>query len=252
MHHETLEYFDGQQKLLGELFYDETRRGPGKNPNQRQAILVFPAFEGRGEFALTVAQKLAEQGYIALAVDMYGDGVVAQTLDECLRLISPFLKDRSLVRKRALLAYSTLKKFSGLSIPQISGIGFCFGGMCVLEIARSGEALNSAISVHGVLSKSDLPNSTIKSKILIIQGYRDPQVPADILPQFAQEMEAAGSPDWVFTYLGHAKHSFTDIHTGSFDPAREQKMGREYNQLAAERAFQYSLDFLRENFDRQD
>ena len=83
---------------------------------------------------------------------MYGDGVVAQTLDDCLRLISPFLKDRSLVRKRALLAYSNLKKFSGLPISLMSGIGFCFGGMCVLEIARSGEALNSAISVHGVLS----------------------------------------------------------------------------------------------------
>ena len=67
MHRETLEYFDGQQKLLGELFYDETRLGPGKKPNERQAILVFPAFEGRGDFALAVAQKLAEQGYIAFS-----------------------------------------------------------------------------------------------------------------------------------------------------------------------------------------
>ena len=89
----------------------------GVIPYERQAILVFPAFEGRGDFALTVAQKFAEQGYIALAVDMYGDGVVAQTLDDCLRLISPFLKDRSLVRKMCFISLFKPEEIFGFIHP---------------------------------------------------------------------------------------------------------------------------------------
>lgn len=240
MHHETLEYLDGQQKLKSELFYDKSWQGTGK----RSAILVFPAFEGTGEFAWTVAEKFAKQGYVTLAVDMYGERAVAKTLEACFRLISPFLQDRHLVRRRSVLAYSALKNCAEFSIDKIGAIGFCFGGMCVLEVARSGENLAAAVSVHGILSKSELPSSPIKSKILILQGYLDPQVPANALTQFAQEMQTAGEPDWIFSYFGHAQHSFTDPRAGSYDPVKEKTMGREFNPLAAERAFRYALDFF--------
>lgn len=242
MHSENIEYLDGQQKLLGKLIYDKSKHGDSERP----AILVFPAFEGLSEFALKYAENFANQGYIAFAADMYGNAAEAHTIEGCLELVAPFLQDRSLVRRRALLAFATLKKLKLVAKNKIGAVGFCFGGMCVLEIARSGENLAAGISVHGVLSKANLPTSPIKSRLLILQGYQDPQAPPDSLPKFAHEMDAAGTPDWVFTFFSHAKHSFTDIKAGTLDPTREQKMGREYNPLAAERAWRYSLDFFAE------
>lgn len=239
MHHQPLDYFDGQQKLSGELFYHKNQ-----SSDKRPAIIVFHALEGRNEFALNYAENLAKQGYITLAADMYGDAAVGKNFENCFQLITPFQKDRSLVRKRALLAYSAIKNLPMVDNNKIGAIGFCFGGMCVLEVARSGENLAAGVSIHGVLTKSDLPTESIKSKLLILHGYRDPQAPPDCLQKFATEMDAAGSPDWVFTFFSHAKHSFSEPKAGAVDPAREREMGREYNQLAAQYSFRYALDFF--------
>ena len=81
---------------------------------------------------------------------------------------------------------------------------------------------------------------------LILHGYQDPQIPPDNLNNFAEEMTKAGVTDWVFSFFGTAKHSFTDPKTGSFDAAKEVEMGREYHQLAAQRTFRYATDFLLE------
>lgn len=241
MTQETIEYLDGSQKLLSELVYDKRQMAADK-----PAILVFPAFEGRGEFTLDYAKKFAEHGHPAMAVDVYGDGAVAKTIDECFQWVQPFLHDRSLVRKRALLAYKNLSQHPVMAQRKIAAIGFCFGGMCVLELARSGENLFAGVSAHGVLGKSELPTKNIKGKLLILHGYRDPQSPPDAFQKFAEEMDAANAPDWIFTFFSHAKHSFTDPRTGSFDAAREEKMGREYHQQSAERTLRYSLDFFAE------
>lgn len=240
MKNETLEYFDGQQRLVSELFFDENSSAP------QPAVLVFPAFEGRSAFALNYAKSLAECGFATLAVDMYGDAQVATTIDDCLKLIGPFLKDRELVRRRAVLAFQALCKQSQINKNKISAIGFCFGGMCVLELARSGENLKAGVSLHGVLAKSHLPTKPLTTKLLILHGYQDPQVPPSALVQFAEEMAAINVDDWTFTFFGDAKHSYTDPKTGSFDPQKEKEMGREYNAKVAARAFRYMKDFLAE------
>jgi dienelactone hydrolase len=240
MKHQSVEYFDGPQKLIGEWVFAE------EGPDQRPAILIFPAFEGRGPFTLDYAENFAKQGYAVFVADMYGNAEVAQTLDRCFELLSPFLKDRSLVRRRASLAHVVVKQSPMVRSQKIGAMGFCFGGMCVLELARSGEDLAAGVSAHGVLTASNLPTAAIRSHLLILHGYRDPQTAPDALSLFAEEVDAAGAPSWVFTFFGDAKHAFTDPATGSFDAAREQKMGREYNRLAAERAFRYASDFFTE------
>ncbi len=240
MKYETIEYFDDKHKLIGQLVYDEHIQGT------RPAIIIFHAFEGRGSFALEYAKKLAEKGYIVFAADMYGNAEVASTIDGCFKLIAPFLQDRNLVRRRALLAYTTLLQQEQIDKNKIGAIGFCFGGMCVLELARSGENLRAGISMHGVFAKSALPTHPIKTKMLLIHGYQDPQVPPTELSAFAQEMQTAGAEDWTFIFFGNAKHSYTDPKTGTFEPAKEKEMGREYNQAAAERSFQFAVDFLQE------
>ena len=240
MQQKIIEYFDGEQKLLGQLFF---------NPDLTQAqpaIIVFSAFEGLSHFSLDYAKKLAKQGYIAFAADVYGNGSTANTIDGCYELIGPFLQDRRLVRTRANLAYETLIKQPGVNKTKVGAIGFCFGGMCVLELARSGVDLQTGVSIHGVLAKSDLVTHPIKSKLLVLHGYQDPQVPPEQLQPFAEEMTHAQVADWTFTYFSHAKHSFTDPLTGTFDPEQEKTMGREYNKVAAERSFRYAVDFFNE------
>ena len=237
----TINYFDEQQKLIGELFYDE-KIEDAKQP----AIILFPAFEGRGDFALDYAKKLVEKGFITFVADIYGDAAVSETLEGCFKLVSPFLQDRELVRKRAILAYKTLLQQKNVDPNKIGAVGFCFGGMCVLELARSGENLEAGVSIHGAFAKSNLETFPIKSKILLLHGYQDPQVPPTGLHDFAKEMSDAGVKDWTFTFFGEAKHSFTDLKTGTFDSVKEREMGREYNQVAAKRSFQYAVDFFDE------
>src|SRR3990167_4704291 len=231
-------YSDGGQKLIGRLFYND------KIMQRQPAILLLPAFEGRSRFLLDYAAKLADQGYVTFAVDMYGDAKVAQTIDECMTLLKPFLADRALVRKRAVLAYQALLQQQSVDADKIGAVGFCFGGMCALELARSGENLKAGITMHGVLAKSQLPTHPFKTKLLILHGYQDPQVPHDQLSAFAKEMSNIDANDWIFTFFGDAKHSFTDPATGSFDPEKEKAMGREYNPVVAARCFQYALDFF--------
>jgi dienelactone hydrolase len=239
MQTQKIDYFDGQQKLTGELIY------PEQVQENHSAVLIFPAFEGIAEFALDYGKKLAAKGYIAFVADMYGDRQTADTLEGCFALITPFLQERELVRRRALLAFEALKNQKHVDSQKIGAIGFCFGGMCVLELARSGADLRAGVSCHGVLVKSDLKTHDVKSKLLILAGYADPQVPAaQSLQDFAKEMQDAHNDDWIFTFFGDAKHSYTDKKTGSFDLAKEQAMGREYNQHAAEFTFRYALDFF--------
>jgi dienelactone hydrolase len=246
MHHETLEYFDAQQRLLGELIYDKRHEDSKKRP----AIIVFPAFEGRNQFAINYAENLAKRGYVTFAADMYGDAMVARDLEKCFQYIAPFLQDRSLVRRRAQLAFQTVAALPMVDKNKIGALGFCFGGMCILELARSGENLAAGVSMHGVLKKSNLPTAAqIKTKFLILQGYRDPQISPDSLREFAEEMTAAGDPDWVYTFFSHAKHSFTEPKVGTMDPKRESEMGREYNPIAAKRSLAFALDFFGELLD---
>jgi dienelactone hydrolase len=241
MNNKTVEYFDGQQQLIGQLFFNE------EYGERQPAIILFPAFEGRSQFALDYASQLAEQGYVVLAADMYGDARTANTIDGCFNLITPFLQDRSLVRRRAQLAYEALLQQDNVDKTKVGAIGFCFGGMCVLELARSGVDLQAGVTMHGVLAKSNLPTHPIKSKLLILHGYQDPQVPPEQLQPFTEEMENAGVTDWTFTFFSHAKHSFTDPLTGTFDPQREKEMGRAYHSVVAERAFRYTVDFFAEH-----
>jgi len=242
MQQQTINYYDGDQQLTGALYYDDNVEGP------LPGIIVFHAFEGRGEFALEYCEWLAQDGYAAFAADMFGEAHVAQTLDECMELISPFLEDRNLARRRAKLAHDVMAEKQIVNDKHIGSIGFCFGGMCAMELARAGSSVQATVSAHGLLAQSEaLETQPIQSSILVLHGYKDPQVPPDNLQRFAEEMEQAGVQDWTFMFFGNAQHAFTDPRTGSFDTQKEQEIGRVYDKTAAERTYRYALDFFQEN-----
>lgn len=235
----NVDYFDGSDLLNGTLINNE-------NNLENPLIILFHAFEGKSQFTLDYAKKLAANNYSVFVADMYGSGKTATTIPECFNLVTPFLNDRELVRRRSILAYQTAIK--QINTKQVGAIGFCFGGMCVLELIRSGADIKASVLAHSVLAKSSLVTNWIKSSVLVLHGYQDPQVPPQSLTEFAKEMEDAKAPDWTFTFFGKGKHSFTDPLTGTFDPVKEKEMGREYNKTIANRAYQYASCFFEEQF----
>lgn len=231
-----IQYNDQEQTLHGMLYIPD---------HPKAGVVVYPAFEGRSKFALDYAKKIATQGYATLCADIYGDAKTANTIEGCFELITPFLADRALVRRRACLALDTL--CAQVNVEKTATLGFCFGGTCALEVMRAGKMPTVTIGLHAALAQSDLPTTTsIKSKILILHGYQDVQVPPENLQQFAEEMHTAGVDDWTFTFFGDGKHSFTDPLTGTFNPDKEKEMGREYNSVIADRSYRYTIDFLQE------
>jgi dienelactone hydrolase len=239
MSYNEINYYDGETLLKGILI-------KSVKPNKSPAIILFHAFEGRSEFIINYGKKLANNGYTVFIADMYGNAETSNTIDGCFKLITPFLESRELVRRRALLAYETILKQDDIDKDSIGAMGFCFGGMCALEIVRSGANIKGTISVHGVLAKSKLKTHEIKSSILVIHGYKDPQVPPSELTSFAEELDSARTKDWIFTFIGDAKHSFTDPKTGTFEPEKEIQMGRVFNERAATRAYNYAIGFFDE------
>jgi dienelactone hydrolase len=241
MQQQSISYNDDKDELIGQLFFDETKG------DKQPAVILFPAFEGLSEFALNYAEKITAAGYACFAADMYGNARTANTIEGCFELIGPFLQSRALVRRRVKLAWDVVTKLKQIDTTKMGTIGFCFGGMCVLELARSGAPLKAGVGVHAILAQSDLPTHNMQASLLLLQGYQDPQVPAlAALQAFAEEMNAINHHDWECDFYGNAKHSFTDIKTGTFNPEKEAEMGREYNSVAANRAYRRTIDFFDE------
>lgn len=237
---QNIEYWDGSQKLIGEFVTPP-------HAKNCPAVLLFPAFEGRSAFASQYAEKLAQLGFAVLIVDYYGDGRGSSNFDTCLEWYGPLGKDRALARRRACLAFKALSEQPMVDKNRIGGIGFCFGGTCLLEAIRAGESIQAAVCMHTAVAKSDLPTAAISTRLLVLQGYEDPQVPPAELAAFAQEMTNAGAKDWTYSFFGCTQHSYTDPKTGSFDPVREKAFGRAHNPIAAQHAFAMTVAFLQNN-----
>lgn len=234
LHTETVEYQADEVVLKGYLAYNDSVDG------QRPGVLVVHEWTGLGEHPKNSARKLAELGYIALAVDMYGGGKVTEDTKEAAALSSHVKKDPDLARARFTAALDFLKNHRLCDPDRIAAIGYCFGGTVVLEMARSGLDLDGVVSFHGGL-KSAIPEDArnIKAKILVCHGADDPHVPPEEVAAFQEEMRRAGA-DWQFIAYGGAVHSFTN-------PAANSESAR-YNADAAGRSWETMKIFFREIF----
>ena len=198
---------DGQP-YEGHLAFDPSRedRLPG--------LLMAPNWMGISAGAEEIAKSVAEQGYVVLIADLYGPGTRPSNADQAGAAMMPLKNDRALLRKRMWAAYDALKNqgLAQVDSNKLATFGFCFGGCCSLELARSGAPLQAAVSFHGTL---DTPNpidaQSIKGAVLVLHGASDPLVPNEQIPVFEAEMNAAGV-DWQLTSYGGAVHSFTDPH----------------------------------------
>ena len=235
IHTEPVEYRDGATVLEGYLAYDDALATP------RPGVLVVHEWKGLNDYAKRRASQLAELGYVAFAIDMYGKGVLAKNHDEAATLSGAFRNDRQLMRMRAKAGLDVLRRRPQTDASRLAAIGYCFGGMTVLELARSGEPLRAVATFHGGLSTPHPEDARqITAKLLIQHGADDHFVTADEVAAFEQEMHAAGV-DYKFIKYPGATHSFTVPEAGS-DPST----GMAYNAEADRQSRAALQQFLRE------
>ena len=236
MHNGDFRYPHGEDELLGYLAHPTEMKG------SRPAVMVIHDWSGRNDFACQKAQSLTELGYIGFAIDMFGQGKVGETTEEKQALIQPLVADRLLLLARVRSAYHALVALDTVDTQRIAVMGFCFGGLCALDLARSGAPIAGVVSFHGLLSKPEgLPSQAIKSKVLALHGYDDPMVSPAQVNIFCEEMTQAKA-DWQVHMYGHTKHAFTNPH------AHDQQLGTIYNASTNQRAMQSMTAFLAELF----
>jgi dienelactone hydrolase len=233
---EKIEYHDGDVLLEGYYAYDDKIR------EKRPAVLIAHDWSGKNEFACKKADKLAELGYLGFALDMYGKGKIGNTKDEKVALITPFMQDRASLQKRILAAFNTVKKLDKVASSMIGAMGFCFGGLCVLDLARSGAEVKGVVSFHGLLNApNNLANPHITAKVLALHGFDDPMVTPDQVVAFGQEMTHA-KVDWQLDIYGNTMHAFTNPQ------ANDPGFGTVYNKQADTRSWIAMKEFFKEVF----
>lgn len=237
MKEQTIPYQAHDVQSEGFLVYDE------KIKESRPAILVAHAWRGQDDFARDKARELAKLGYIGFAVDMFGNRKTATNDDDAAALIKPLYLDRKLLLNRIIAAYEILIKQPGVDKSHIGAIGFCFGGLSVIELLRSGTPVKSVVSFHAVLGNSGAKTvpiaKNIKGSILMLHGYDDPLVPTSDVLTTQREFNDAGV-DWQMDIYGHTSHAFTN------PLAHDNAMGLIYNEKICKRAWLAMKNFFAE------
>lgn len=236
MHHAKHIYHHNEHELHGYLAYIE------KDDQPKPAVLIAHDWSGQNEFFQQKAHLFAELGYVGFAIDMFGLGHTEKTNAAKQALIQPLVQDRLLLRTRIQAAFDAVTALPEVNRNKIAIIGYCFGGLCALDLARSGAELKGAVSIHGLLHPpTNLPRQTITAKILALHGYEDPMVSPEQLTAFCQEMTEA-QVDWQVHSFGLTKHAFTNPH------AHDKDLGLMYSATAARRSTQLIDNFLEEIF----
>ncbi len=235
-----VEYRAGETVLKGYLALDP--RFLGKRP----AVLVVHEWWGRNDYARRRAEMLARMGYVALAVDMFGNGKTAQHPADAGRFASETMKDRGVAEARFKAAVDFVRAQPTVDPGKVAAIGYCFGGGVVLQMARQGADLKGVVSFHGSLA-TDAPArpGAVKARVLVFTGENDAMVPAAQVAAFTEEMKKAGADFRVVTYPG-ARHSFTNPDANNL--ARTFNLPLEYSFKADQDSWGQTITFLGEIF----
>ncbi|MET0370238.1 MAG: dienelactone hydrolase family protein [Sphingobium sp.] len=228
------------QIQAGEPFEHLAVTDPGAPP--RPGILLFPNILGTKEADFAYAERVAALGYAVLVADVYGQGR-RTTREEANfgRYMNALNADRALLGTRVNAAHAALKALPEVDPARTAAIGFCFGGKCVLDLARSGADIAGGVSLHGVYDPPPSPTLRFSARLLICHGWDDPVAPPDATVALARELTEAGS-DWQLHAYGHTGHAFTDHSAAMPDK------GMAYSASADRRSFSALSGFLAELF----
>ena len=206
----------------------------------RPVVLVFHGWEGRSDAQVKVAERLAAAGYAAFACDLFGKGVRGDIAGDNSALIAPLLQDRELLRERLLGNVAFVRTLRGVDAQRVAAIGFCFGGLCALDLARAGTDVRAVASFHGVLGRPErLPIVPIQASILVLHGWLDPlAIPTDVTA-LGHELSSANA-DWQIHAYGNTMHAFMAVGV------ERPEAGLQYNARSAKRAWAALEAFLTE------
>ena len=232
-----IDYRDGDLVFEGKLAWDDDIAGP------RPGVLVAHTIRGRSQFEEGKAELLAAMGYTGFAIDVYGKDAIGSEFDHCRDMMESLRSERAVLQRRLLQAVQALRDQAEVDASRIAAIGYCFGGLCVLDIARTGEPLAGVVSFHGLL---DAPGNTagnrIRARILALHGWDDPLATPEQAVAFGEELSSMGA-DWQLHCYGNVRHAFTN-------PAADASNGvTVYNDAADRRSWAAAQYFLSELFD---
>ena len=231
---EEINYSYDQINYKGFVAYPDKDKAP--------LILIAPSWAGRDEFVKDKARELAQEGFVAMAIDMYGDAKVGSSTEENQSMMTPLVEDRDKLKGIVNAALEAGKQLDEVDNSKVAAIGYCFGGLVVLDLARSGSNVCGVVSFHGLLMDSEISQNGIKSKILVLHGERDPMVPLAMVDEFQKEMTQAGA-DWQLHSYGNAYHAFTNKE------ANDPNLGTQYNKDADRRSWKSMMNFFEEIFE---
>jgi dienelactone hydrolase len=204
MQHETLTYQADGLTMKSQLFFE-------RSGEPRPGVLVFREAFGLSEHAISRAERLASDGYVALACDLHGDGLLVDDLQQAIGLLQPLFIEPAKTRARAGGGLQALIARPEVDAARVGAIGFCFGGTMALELARSGAEIKAVVGFHSGLAtaapKTDA--KAIKARVLVCIGADDPMIPPSQRADFETEMRDAGV-DWQMHLYGKTVHSFTN------------------------------------------
>lgn len=196
-------YREGDARLKGFLAFDSSRS------DRRPGVLVVHGGAGLDDHSRGRARRFADEGFVALACDMYGEGVIGNR-ERTMSTIQQLRSDRQALVRRAQPAIDALRSHD-LVDGRVAVVGYCFGGMVALELARGGARIDGAVSVHGNLTTVSAEPPSIHARILVCHGALDPHAPMTQVTAFAEEMTQAGV-DYQLIVYGTAMHGFTHEH----------------------------------------
>jgi dienelactone hydrolase len=233
---EEVEYQGGGVTMKGYLAYDDSIE------EKRPGVLVVHEWWGQNEYARERARMLAELGYTALAIDMYGNGKTADHPKDAGAFAGEVRKNMDAASARFVAAKKVLSEHKTTDKNHIAAIGYCFGGGIVLEMARSGMDLDAVVSFHGSLNtQSPAKKGKVKAKVLVCHGEADPFVKPDAVTAFKQEMTNA-TVDYQFNSYPDAKHAFTN--PAATEKGKQFNIPIEYNEAADKQSWEDMKVFL--------
>ncbi|MEP1229604.1 MAG: dienelactone hydrolase family protein [Litorimonas sp.] len=230
-----VEYMHGKTKCVGYMAWDDTYADP------KPCVIINHAWGGLDGFAQDKAIAMAANGYIGFCLDNYGNGAQPETTEERSATMGAFMDDRKFLQERLKAGLKAAGAQEQVDATHIAAMGFCFGGLCTLDMARAGFDLKAAISFHGLLGAPDLPKKTIKAKVIIAHGWDDPMAPPSEVMAICQEMTKAKC-DWRLQAYGQTTHAFMNPQ------ADDAKNGLKYNADTERRAWNATLELLDEVF----
>ncbi|MCH9698419.1 MAG: dienelactone hydrolase family protein [Gammaproteobacteria bacterium] len=226
----VIDYTIDGKPFQGYLSYDDKLTG------KRPGVIVVHEWWGHNNYARKRAEMLAELGYTAFALDMYGKGKLADHPDNAQAYMQSVMSNMGVMEQRFNQAWTLLKQQPTVDLDKIAAIGYCFGGAVVLHMAKNGADLAGVVSFHGSLSEKLQPKpNTVKASVLVLNGADDPFITAEQINNFKQTMKAANADFRFINYPG-AKHSFTNPGADKF--GQQFNMPLEYNEAVDKQSWE--------------